>query len=268
MAMPPVSPCLKPAATAAAAKEKENAVPQSVEMGPQSQRRLALKERTHKLQSESHNNKKRKKGGQQTLFGDRAFDSLVDCEVCKARQWGRSVHRAHHKLCSNNRRTRGMSEASLALAQQEKQLRLHFTTPLSESEKCSSKHATKHAGGAFFTPREISQAATKFSTTTAATMEATVVMSNTAAVATIDFCSAVTAIINSPRHAEFHNGRAPVAMLAFAKVVVDNIVLSKDLDISSHFDGLTIASEMALNASLNILVEIFQYLKRIFHILS
>jgi len=35
--------------------------------------------------------------------------------------------------------------------------------------------------------------------------------------------------------------RAPLAMLAFAKTVVDKITLNKEVDVQRHFDGITIA---------------------------
>ena len=66
------------------------------------------------------NNKKRK--GQLTLGGDEAFDSMSHCAVCKARRWGREVHRAHHKLCWNNRRTKGVASKTTleSLAEEER----------------------------------------------------------------------------------------------------------------------------------------------------
>jgi len=104
---------------------------------------------THQLQSQSH--RKKQKTGQQTLFGDRAFDPLVDCEVCKAKQHGRLVHRALHKLC-NNKRGGSRSASTMALEQEEKRFKLHFATPLSEAEKCSAAHTAREAAQAFFVP--------------------------------------------------------------------------------------------------------------------
>ena len=65
---------------------------------------------------QANSNKKKRKAGQQlALFGDTAFDPDSDCEVCKGRLGGRTVHQAHHKLCPNNRRTKGIaSESNLA----------------------------------------------------------------------------------------------------------------------------------------------------------
>jgi len=68
--MPPPNPYVKAAttaATAAAVEDKENGGLQSFEMGPQSQRHLTLKERTHLVKSSSPK-KKLMAGDQQTLF--------------------------------------------------------------------------------------------------------------------------------------------------------------------------------------------------------
>ena len=120
-------------------------------MGPQSQRRLTLKSRTHQLQSQSLPRKKMRKHGvgQQTLFGQRAFDPKIDCVVCKAKLWGRQVHRAHHQLCYNNRRTKSVtSEASLALKKEEKRLNL-LAAPLAVEEQFSSRNLTKDSQNFF-----------------------------------------------------------------------------------------------------------------------
>lgn len=237
--MPPANLYAKPAATAAAAKEKENEGSLSLTMGPQSQRLLTLNERTHQLQSQSY--KKKKVVGQQTLFGDRAFDPLVDCEVCRAKQCGRTVHRAHDKRCWQNRRTRGKSEATMSLELQEKQLRLHFETPLTEAEKCSAQHVTKEAGMAFFAPRKIhaesASSTTTISTTAVESKVETTVVNDVVTAA--ELCNSVTDMLKDPRHVNYHNGRAPAAMLAFANVVVKKIILNTQIDTSRYFDGLT-----------------------------
>ena len=52
--------------------------------------------------------------------------------------------------------------------------------------------------------------------------------------------SAVTTIVNDPEFAEAHeDSRAPLAMIAFARVVVTKIILDKRVDIGCHFQGLT-----------------------------
>lgn len=53
-------------------------------MGPQSQRRLTLQERTQKLQSMATNTgRAKRKGGQSAIGGGIAFDPRKDCEICK-----------------------------------------------------------------------------------------------------------------------------------------------------------------------------------------
>ena len=122
-------------------------------MGPQSQRRLSLEARTYQLKAQASAAQKKRKGGagQQTLFGDRAFKPEKDCVVCRAKLSGRTPHRSHHPLCWNNKRTKGIvSVTTLKQRQVDKSLRQHFSMPLKETEKGSSKHATKEAGQSFF----------------------------------------------------------------------------------------------------------------------
>ena len=139
----------RPVVTAAAAppllQEKDGS--QLTKIGPQSQQRLTLQERKHRMQSNSN----RKKRGQQTLFGDKAFEPLEDCEVCRGKQYGRVVHRAHHKLC-NNRRGGAKTKSTMIIEQEEKRLKPHFETPLTEVEKCSGQCLTKDAVEAYFKP--------------------------------------------------------------------------------------------------------------------
>ena len=79
------------------AKPKEN-VAQTAIMGPQSQRRLTLKERTHQMQGSNVGHKKGKKGDQQTLTGEVTFDPMKDCAICKARHIG---HAEPHAATTN-----------------------------------------------------------------------------------------------------------------------------------------------------------------------
>ena len=235
--MPPANPyAQRAAATAAATRGKENG-PQLVEMGPQSQRRLTLKGRTHLMQQSSH--KKKQKGDQQTLFGERAFDPKEDCAICKARHIGYAEpHRGHHKLCWNNKRTKGFSEATLSLEQEAKRLKQHFTTPLTEEEKCSGKHSTKEAGLVFFAPRVV-PAVPKKTTTTTTTKLSTAVMTDNS-LSGPSLCMAVTELVKDTNFVELHkDSRAPLAMLALAKVVAEKIMLDKTVDIGCHFNGLT-----------------------------
>jgi hypothetical protein len=48
-------------------------------MGPQSQRRISQQQRTHRMQANNTGYRKRKKGDQQTLTGEIAFDPVKDC---------------------------------------------------------------------------------------------------------------------------------------------------------------------------------------------
>jgi len=184
--------------------------------------------------------KKMKAGDQQTLFGNRAFDPRQDCDVCKGKGCGSVVHRAHHKLCCNNGRTRGIvSAVTLESMQEDKRLKEHFAAPLSEGERFSWKHAAKEAQAAFFAPREATVKQSKISAvTTAAT---TTVMDTSSGTATAtDFCKAVTAKVNNPSFLNEHkDSRAPLAMLAFAGTVAEAIVRNKHNNVLNHFDGLT-----------------------------
>jgi hypothetical protein len=95
------------------------------QMGPQSQRRLTLIGRMHRMQESSN---RKRKGDQLTLFGDRAFQPEQDCVVCKARLGGRDCHKAHHKLCPNNKRTGGKPPHVIQPNKIDKALALHFKT--------------------------------------------------------------------------------------------------------------------------------------------
>jgi len=100
----------------------------SAQMGPQSQRRLTLEDRTHELQASSH---RKRKAGQFTLFGSVVFDLEKNCVVCKAKLASRASHKGHHPLCTNNRQTQGViSQATLKQNKIDKQLknisRLHW----------------------------------------------------------------------------------------------------------------------------------------------
>ena len=180
-------------------------------MGPQSQRRLTLKERTHQMKSDSPK-KKLKAGDQQTLFGDRAFDPKQDCEVCKGKLYGRDVHRAHHKLCWNNRKTKGVvSTTTLDSIQEEKRLKQHFSDKLANEDMFSSRHMTKEATVEFFAPRQPPAVPQKETSTISRTCDKPPVMTATA------FCDAVTRKVSNNAFVEEHKqSRAPLAMLAFA----------------------------------------------------
>jgi len=210
------NPYARPVARAAPApQQQEKDGPQSA-MGPQSQRRLTLQGRTHLMQSQSHR-KKQRTVGQQTLFGDRAFDPFKDCEVCKGRRVGRDVHRAHHRLCYNKRGGAAQSTAAMEIQREEKRLQVLFATPLSESEKCSGQYLMKDAVAGYFAPRQVkpgsSIAATISETTTTTTqINSTVGLSKEINVAADDLYTSVTTVLKDPAFLECHtNSRAPLA---------------------------------------------------------
>lgn len=97
-------------------------------MGPQSQRRNTLQQMTFQLAAAA---KKKRKTGQQITHGEDAFDPIKDCRVCEGKLAGRTIERAHHKFCTNGRRTRGIT--SSVTPQQNKidaVLKKHFNAPL------------------------------------------------------------------------------------------------------------------------------------------
>ena len=209
-------------------------------MGPQSQRRLTLQARTHRLQAAASTSFGRKRrGGQQTLQGDRAFNPTLDCEVCKARLSGRSPHRPHHPLCWNNKRSKGIVSVSTLLQRKEdKRLKEHFLAPLKATEKASGRHTTKEACDAFFAARLTTkkQSTARLNNISEKAMEATTTVSTP--VAANEFCTVVTDKLQDPSFCQEHaKARAPLAMLAFAGAVVDRIIRTKKT--SEHFDGLT-----------------------------
>jgi len=103
----------------------------------------------------------------------------------------------------------------------------------------------KEAGHVFFAAR-VAPAVPKRTTATTtktlsveATTTTTVMTENCVTGASL--CMGVTELVKDPNFVAFNEkGRAPLAMLAFAKVVVDKIILNKDEDMGCHFHGLTI----------------------------
>ena len=99
-------------------------------MGPQSQFRNSLKQRTYLLAANSNYNAgKRKAGDQQTLGGGVAFDPWKDCKVCVGKLQGREVKRAHHPLCWNNTRTKGRDPKEVAKDKADKERIAQINTP-------------------------------------------------------------------------------------------------------------------------------------------
>lgn len=206
-------------------------------MGPQSQRRNSLQERTHQLSGQAGNNGKKRKAGQCTPFGEEAFDPPKHCEVCKAKLCGRSVHRAHHRLCTNNGRTKGVtSTVQLAQAKISQQLRKHFNTPLTQQERGSWQNSTKEAGEAFFAPRPKKNSSNHPTSTVVGKDPPTMV----ASVTPDKLCAGVSAKMKDPVFTqEFQQSRAPLATLALAKLVVENIIRGAKHKRNEFFDGLT-----------------------------
>ena len=101
-------------------------------MGPQSQCRISLQDRTHRSAANSN-----RRSGQRTLVGDVAFDPTKDCPICKARHYNlRIPHRGHHKNCWNNPRTGGItSQTSLDTLRIGKAREKFFQQGLKTSEK-------------------------------------------------------------------------------------------------------------------------------------
>jgi len=219
-----------------------------IQMGPQSQQRNTLSERTYKLAASAPNsNRKRKKGDQLTLFGGQAFEPDQDCVVCKAKLSGRSVRRSHHPLCYNNSRTKGITSATTLKQQQiDKQQKQHFTASLNESEKYSSRNITKEAATAFFAPTKSLKIA-PMTTTTPINSDFGVGDSKIADVfLPEELCRAVTAkTLDIEFRKQISKTKAPVAVVAAAKIVAEEIINKNKYN--HQFDGIT----MTIPASKN-----------------
>ena len=203
-------------------------------MGPQSQRRLSLVQRTHQLAGRS-DNKKKQKTGQQTLFGGFAFDSMVDCERCAGVAAGRDPHRAHDPRCVHNRKTKGYVASAATLAQQkiDKDLHEHFTAPLKPEEKGSWRYLAKDNVQRFFEPSTCHKVASQKPRMTTTTKS----IANSSR-SSPDWSSTVNEKLKDPLFCnEFSNSKAPLAMLAVACCVMERI--NKVKDDLSFFDGLT-----------------------------
>jgi len=183
-------------------------------MGPQSQRRLTLTERTNQLKSNSNKNKR--KGGQLTLTGEVAFDPITDCSICKARHIGYAEpHRGHHPLCWNNKRTKGItSEATLVSNKEARRLKDLFSKPVQRHEIFTTRNNSREAGQRFFEP------VLKANTTTTSTM-ATSVMATTDFVPKPEhFCGHVMTKVEDESFVKEHsNKEAPLPFIALASYV-------------------------------------------------
>jgi len=192
------------------------------------------------MASSSNNNKKKTKGGQLTLEGRAAFNPQKDCVVCRARylativQGARIPNRAHHVLCSRNKTTKGLgvvSEQNLATTVEDRRLKELFERPLTMEEKASSKHCTAAAAQTFFAPRK--KPATTSQPKDDEAQELTTKIP-------IDFFDGVSNRVADASFREKHKAKsAPLAMVAFAGIVVEQIV--KSTEFLKYFTGITMA---------------------------
>lgn len=203
-------------------------------MGPQSQRRLTLQERTHQLKAGSN---KKRKTGQQTLQGEAAFDPIKNCPVCRARASNLPIpHRAHHKLCVNNRKTKGVTSfTTLNQIRIDKQLKEHFQKPLAQSEKADWRNSTVEAGKVFFAPR--GQVKEKEFRQEPAFKPSTSNMTDW--ISAGEMCKAVSEkVLDASFVAEQSKRKNPIAMAAFAGFVSEKIIRAKK--IPQYFKGITL----------------------------
>jgi len=189
-------------------------------MGPQSQRRLTLTERTNQLKSSS----KKRKGGQLTLTGEAAFEPIKDCAICKARHIGHAEpHRGHHPLCWNNKRGAKVSEATMASNRETKRLKESFAKEVQQHETFSTRNNSVEACQRFFKP--ISNVK---STTTPMTKKATSAMDMEVPTAE-HFCGYVMKKVQEESFCiEHQNKEAPLAFIALAGYVVETILRNKN----------------------------------------
>mgnify|MGYP007080355519 CR=1 FL=1 len=105
---------------------------------------------------------------------------------------------------------------------------------------------TREATEEFFAPREgLSKAAVGTTTTTTvlAVKACTTINTSTPVVAEEDLCDAVTEAVNNPEFVTASNtNNAPLAMLAFAKVTLEKIILNRQIDSKSYFEGLAMTA--------------------------
>jgi len=231
---PPVNPYQKRPPLAAQVARK------SVQMGPQSQQRLTLQQRTHKLQASSH---KKRKGDQLTLFGGQVFDPVKHCVVCKAKAIGAAVpHRGHDQRCPMNRKTKGITNPQvLQQQQQDQKLKAHFAAPSKETEKMSSNNTTTDSVQQFFAKRPAKNLAAPSGTSTTNCSNISNDNNANTLVTPEDLCEGVTATLEDSDFCKTHGRfRAPLAMSAIAAIVVDKVINSKKSNqFADCFDGLT-----------------------------
>ena len=207
-------------------------------MGPQSQRRINLVQRTAQLRAKNVGYSK-SNSKQVTLTGHEAFNPDKHCKVCKARRIGYPApHRKHHELCPNNRRTRGTTSAvTLASTKKSKELEKHFAAPVKPHEKCSSRNNSAAAAEAFFTPhnKRISSPIADCS------VKKKMKTQSTTTLPVKELVRKFTDKMADSKFVETNKQRAPpLTILALASVVSETVLHpSAPIDYGSAFDGLS-----------------------------
>ena len=230
----------RPAATAAIFNQpKQQSV--STTMGRQSQQRVNQTKRQFRHAASS---KKKRKGDQLTLAGERAFEAERDCVVCHARSIRdggtpncRVPNRSHHVLCIKNTTTHGkgnLTQQNIANSMEEKQLKAHFSAPLTAEEKGSGRHLTAETLQTFLGPRPSVKK-------TPPQPPQLAVMEKESSTTGIDFQKSIaTMLADSDFCGRHKNKSAPLAMIAFADEVAEKIIRPKDgVMFDTYFDGLT-----------------------------
>ena len=211
-------------------------------MGRQSQQRVSNTKRAYQLACYS-SSKKKKKGDQLTLQGDRAFEAEKDCQICRAQSLARTFQgvripkRSHHELCIKNTTTKGrgrISQQNMATSAEEKRLKTVFETPLAQHEKASGKHTTAAGVAAFFAPSK---------TTINKSQNWNPKEEPQKQPQQHDFCQAVTGMVTNDSFKKKHASKnAPLAMIAFATDLLEQQMSARSTGSSSFaqlFDGLT-----------------------------
>jgi hypothetical protein len=201
-------------------------------MGPQSQRRNNLTERTRPPK-----NKKKRKQQQQTIIGNRAFNPVIDCGVCKAEFEKINIpHDAHDERCKRNRKLKGMSKEAAKAARAAAALAKYFQTPLADSEKGDGRHTVQDGVNFFSATATPINATTTTTTPTNLFAETTPKNGTEKTINPLDgdlVCSLVRERLENQASQSLIG--APLPMLALADVL-SSTVLGKNK--SSHFDGM------------------------------
>jgi len=209
------------------AKRSQTAVNNSVNMSPQSQQRISNQhKRKYKLCS---NSQKWQKGDQLTLEGGIAFEATRDCIACKARhlatflQGYRVPNRPHHVLCVRNTKTRGKGEISdqQRISLEDNKRYKNLVRPFAAEKKGSSRNLPSNLGKAYFAPRNIPA-----KMTTPSANDTVIGAKND--LSPKYFFKAVTQLVENKAFAKQHkNKMAPLAIMAFAEELAENIIFKK-----------------------------------------